>query len=316
MNRKLYLGIEGGATRTTGVLADGELNVVAEAAAGPTNLYAVDEPAARAAVSEILASLRDAAAGRWADVAASAFCIAGVRTEADRERWRRVAAAVGAPGAVLVTHDAAAALAAGSDDLTGVLVVCGTGSLAYARRADGAERFVGGRGPVLGDEGSGFDIGRRGLRAAVRAAEGRGPATRLEGLIPQSLHLAGVDDLVAYVSPFAKDRVAAVAPIVFDAAAGGDSVALAIVQRAAADLAAAATTAARALWPGGDGPARVVLAGGILREQGAFRQTLTALLADAVPSARCVPPGPGPLGAARIAGIAETHRNQGPARLA
>jgi len=128
-----------------------------------------------AAAGELVEALRDEAGPRWRKLAASAFCIGGIRSEADRALWRRMVADLPIVGDVLLTHDAAAGLAAGSPGQTGILVVCGTGSIVYGRRADGREHFVGGGGPVLGDEASGFDIGRRGLRAVMRAADRRGP---------------------------------------------------------------------------------------------------------------------------------------------
>ncbi|MGB2820369.1 MAG: BadF/BadG/BcrA/BcrD ATPase family protein, partial [Phycisphaerae bacterium] len=169
MAERLFLGIEGGATRTTGILADGDLNVLAERTSGPTNVHAVGEACAGAAARELIEALRAEAGPRWQELRASAFCIAGIRSEADRNVWRRIVAPLPLVGKVLLTHDAAAGLAAGSADRTGILVVCGTGSIVYGRRVDGREHFVGGGGPVLGDEASGFDLGRRGLRAAMRA---------------------------------------------------------------------------------------------------------------------------------------------------
>ncbi len=78
-----------------------------------------------------------------------------------------------------VIEDAALLLAAGTPDGWGVAVVAGTGSMAFARAADGRTARAGGWGPLLGDEGSGYAIALAGLRAAARAADGRAPATPL-----------------------------------------------------------------------------------------------------------------------------------------
>jgi N-acetylglucosamine kinase-like BadF-type ATPase len=304
MAADLLIGVEGGATRTTGVLADAGLHVLAEHVAGPSNVHAVGEAGALAAVTDLLGALAQEAGGRWPRVRASAFCMAGLRGEADRAVWRRLVTEAGAPGAVHLTHDAAAALAAGSPDLTGILVVSGTGSVVYGRAADGREHWVGGRGPVLGDEGSGFDIGREALRAAARAADNCGPPTALGRLIPARLGLADLEDLIAWVSPFAKDRIASVAPIVFEAAADGDAVAEGIVRTAADELTRGVEAVAARLWPDADGeaPARVVLSGGVLRAQAGFRRTLAAMIASATRGAPAVPPEVGgAVGAARIA---------------
>jgi len=300
----LLLGIEGGATRSTGVLVDGSMRVLAEQVGGATNVHAVGPDRARDATREILDGLLARAdVGRPA-VSAAAFCMAGLRTDADRSVWRGILDEIGAPPKAMLTHDAAAGLAAGSEDRTGILVVCGTGSLVYARRADGAERFIGGRGPVVGDEGSGFDIARRGLRAAARAADGRAPATLLQRLLPERLGLAGLEELPRWADPAAKDRIASAAPIVFDAADAGDEVAAGILRAAAAELVRAIELAARALWPPGceAGPRRVVLSGGVLCSRRSFREEISSVLATSVPSAECLlAPVSGAVGAARIA---------------
>ncbi|HUT32873.1 MAG TPA: BadF/BadG/BcrA/BcrD ATPase family protein [Planctomycetota bacterium] len=302
MTKRLLLGIEGGATKTTGVVTDAGLRVVARFVGGPTNLHAVGKKEAQGALTEILAELLSAAGIRQESLAASALCIAGVRTGMDVFRWRQIVEELGIPEPVAITHDAAAGLAAGSPDQPGILVVCGTGSLVYARGADGAEKFVGGRGPILGDEGSGFDIGHRALRAAARSADGRGPKSLLERLIPERLKLAGLDDLVPWASPFAKERVAGVAPIVFEAAEAGDAVARRIVQGAVEELARGVEAAARGLWSPPAQPARVVLYGGVLRNQPVMRDALAAAVKGFAPDAACaLPEVEGAVGAARLA---------------
>jgi len=302
---QLFLGVEGGATRTTGVLAGQDMRVAARRVAGPTNVHAVGEAEARAAVAEIVDGLLAQAGIGWDNTVASALCIAGVRSPADQAVWRRIVQAVGVRGPVLVTHDAAAGLAAGSPDQTGVLVVCGTGSLVYGRRADGREHFVGGRGPVLGDEGSGFDIGQRGLRAAIRSADGRGEPTILHRLIRERLGLGCPDELVAWVSPFDKGRIAGVAPIVFEAASAGDEVADAIIQAAIDELARCVGIVARELWPPGSGSGkleRVVFSGGVLLHQPCFRRSLAASVGTLAPEAKCgLAEEEGAVGAARVA---------------
>jgi len=299
---ELFLGVEGGATRTTGVVTDDQMRVLARAATGPTNVHAVGEAAARGALLGLFAEVLVPAGARLDSLAGAAFCIAGVRGDADRRQWRRILNRLGVRGPAVITHDAAAGLAAGSPDQTGVLVVCGTGSLVYGRRADGAERFVGGRGPILGDEGSGFDIGQRGLRAAIRSSDGRGEPTALERLIPERLALSGLDELVGWVSPFARDRVAAVAPVVFEAAVTGDQIARSVVEAAVGELASSVAIAARYLWPPPAQLERVVFWGGVLRNQPLMRDALAEAVRAFAPGAACgLPEVDGAVGAARLA---------------
>jgi N-acetylglucosamine kinase-like BadF-type ATPase len=157
----------------------------------------------------------------------------------------------------------------------------------------------------LGDEGSAFDIGQSGLRAAIRSAEGRGPRTVLEQFIPQRLGLEGLQDLVAWTSPFAKDRVAGVAPVVFEAAADGDEVSQLILRTAADELGRGIALVVDRLWPreeGGDRLERVVFSGGVLRNQPTFREELARRARAVAPSAACIlPEVEGALGAVRLA---------------
>lgn len=301
MSRYLYLGIEGGATRTTGVLVDAHLQAVARRVAGPANVHAAGEDGAGGACAEIVAALLAEAGACWDDVTAAALCLSGLRLPADYKLWRRLVTEMGIGCPVHLTHDAAAGLAAGSPDGTGILVISGTGSLVYGRRADGCECTAGGRGPLLGDEGSGFDIGHQALRAAARSVDGRGEPTVLERLIPRRLGVESFEELLTWASPFAKDRVASVAPIVFEAARSGDTVAQAIADGAVGELARGVEAVSRRLWPGG-GPPRVVCSGGVLQHQEGFLKALAERVRAFAPEARCtLPDVEGAVGAARVA---------------
>jgi N-acetylglucosamine kinase-like BadF-type ATPase len=97
---------------------------------------------------------------------------------------------------------------------------------------------VGGRGWRLGDEGSGYALGRAGAAAAVQALEGRGPPTALARLVPAALGLGAADDLLAWVSGAEPGAVAALGRVVQEAADAGDAVALGLVEVAADDLVA------------------------------------------------------------------------------
>ena len=142
---------------------------------------------------------------------------------------------------------------------------------------------VGGWGYLFGDEGSGYELGRLALRAVSQAADGRGEATVLTDRILR-LGLADPLDLLGrlYPAPPASE-IAALAPIVIDAASDGDPVAKRIVAEGAAALAELVRASARAVGLGGsDGPGAatpvdVVVAGGIAR---AGSPVLTALAAD------------------------------------
>jgi N-acetylglucosamine kinase-like BadF-type ATPase len=161
----------------------------------------------------------------------------------------------------------------------GVAVVAGTGSMAFARSADGRTARAGGWGHLLGDEGSGYAVAVAGLRAVAHAADGRGPATVLTDRFLAAYGLSRPEELVGVVyRDCDRAALAALAPLVLAAADGGDAVAQSIVGGATAELASAAASAARQL---GLGPAfPVALAGGLLVSSAGFRARFLDALRD------------------------------------
>jgi glucosamine kinase len=189
----------------------------------------------------------------------------------------------------------------------GVALAAGTGTLCLAVGEGGERRNVDGLGYLFGDEGGGFWLGRAGIRAAVRAAEGRGPRTSLQdalralvGPLPGSVkHLYGSPTLVA--------EVAAFAAAVGTAAAAGDEVAAGIC-RAAADGLVGDVTAALDFLRGADADlagrvAQVSVGGGVLRTGGAVRLAFEGLMRARHPGvALREPAGDASAGAVLLAG--------------
>jgi N-acetylglucosamine kinase-like BadF-type ATPase len=147
-----------------------------------------------------------------------------------------------------------------------VVVISGTGSAAYARYDD-AEARAGGWGAELGDQGSGYDIGRRALVALLAHHDGTGPDSTLREPILAHLNLTRTDAIIDHVHfEMQPSDVAALAPIVLARARELDPVATSIVDGAAGALAQIASAAARAVRPGVTEPVPVSLAGGLSRD--------------------------------------------------
>jgi len=164
-----------------------------------------------------------------------------------------------------LVHDSEIALVGGTGGRRdGVVVIAGTGSIAVGH--DGAGRVVraGGWGHVLGDEGSGYQIAQRGLNAATRARDGRGPATSLLESLPDAVGAASVEDLASriYLEGWPAGQIAALAPVVLTAADEGDAVARGIVAAAGHELSRAAVAVIRALGKD-ETHLEVVLSGGV-----------------------------------------------------
>jgi N-acetylmuramic acid 6-phosphate etherase len=273
-----HIGVDGGGTRATAALADAD-GAVFYREVGPAGIVRTDNPAAAAAV---VAQLARALLAKVGAARAETLCcgLAGAGRPAERDAVLAQLQATGVASRVVVIGDAEAAMADAFDGEAGVLVIAGTGSIAWAATHEGDAIRVGGWGQMLGDEGSGFAIGLAGLRAVVRAADGRDPPTLLHGELLAAAQIPDVEDLVRFAGQAPKSAIAALAPVVIRCAAEGDSVAASIRDSAVYELALlGATAAARARLH----EPRLALAGGLIAPGGTLRVTVTAALRRRLP---------------------------------
>ena len=255
------LGIDAGATKTVCLLADEHGTTVSEGRGPGANLHLAGE----LAVEKVLHEVMEAALGERA-IAPAAIClgIAGVDREDEARTVRSIMRRIGHKSRILVVNDALVALVAGSRDRPGIVIIAGTGSIVYGRNARGEAARAGGWGHMIGDEGSGYWIGREALAAVMRAADDRGPATRLTDDILSFFGVADVSRLprIVYDREVPRMSVAALGPIVQGAAAQGDLVAARILEHAANELLLGAGSVASALQMRGDAFS-FLLAGGV-----------------------------------------------------
>jgi N-acetylglucosamine kinase-like BadF-type ATPase len=246
MPEHILAGVDGGASKTRALIVSAEGGILGAATVQSSSAYH-REPEEAAAV--VTAAVREALAqaGRNAPVLALGAGLAGADDPSIRARLIAALEGSGLAQVVFVDHDAAAALAGGTALAPGVVLVAGTGSVAFGVDASGRRARADGWGPLLGDDGSGYAIGRSVLRAAMRAFDGRGPATALRLAVQERFALASLASLKIAVRNLAIDQIAAVAPIAFAAALGGDAVAAEILQGAGERLAVAVQAVARAL---------------------------------------------------------------------
>jgi N-acetylglucosamine kinase len=255
------LGIDAGGTKTVCLLADEGGVVLSEGRAGGANLQASGE----LELEKVLYQVMEQAIGDrpWR---ADAIClgIAGADRDDDVRTVRAIMRRISPGSRVLVVNDALVALEAGAPDVPGIVIIAGTGSIAYGRNGRGQAARAGGWGHILGDEGSGYWIGREALAAVVREADGRGPATGLVEAVLEHFGVANPGELVhiVYSREVPRKHVAALGPIVQRAASAGDAVARQILERAAEELVLAARSVATRLEMRGE-PFPFVLAGGI-----------------------------------------------------
>ncbi len=294
------IGIDGGGTKTTACAADLSGRVLGRAEGGPANYHVVGLPAFAALISALVAALASTAGLDKSGLALVSLGLAGADRDHDRRLLLGALAGLGLGCHFLINSDARIALAAGLGDRgEGIVLIAGTGSIAYGLTAKGDIVRAGGWGHLVGDEGSGYDIGRQAIARGLRSLEGRDMPSALLEKIMANLGVADLSGLVAFVySPAtAKAEIAALAATVTDAAAGGDELAIAILAAAAAELAALVESVLARGFPD-PGPVPVAVYGGLLLACPLLRERVAIRLAG---RAELLPPGPEPvMGAIKI----------------
>jgi N-acetylglucosamine kinase-like BadF-type ATPase len=269
------IGIDAGGTKTVGLLADETGKVHSRSISGGANLLVKGELAVEKVLFDVIESLESPE-----PIGALCLGIAGVGRGAGEQVIRDVLRRLGQRQPVRVVNDALVALVAGAPTGIGIVVVAGTGSIAYGVDPSGNDARAGGWGYLLGDEGSAFWLGHYAVRHAIRAADGRGIPTKLYPLICEKL---GVSDPVKLVEWFydqelSRGRVADLASLVETACADGDEAARTLMDQAAKHLA----SAARAVTNHLDFPGRhpIILAGGAFKACPSLAPRIDALLDD------------------------------------
>jgi N-acetylglucosamine kinase-like BadF-type ATPase len=252
------IGIDAGGTKTVGLLADETGSVLRDSRAGAANLVMQGELGVEKVLFDVVEALDPP------QVDALCLGIAGADRPSSLALVGEVLRRLGFRRRVRVVSDALIALAAGTADALGIVLVAGTGSVAFGRDDERTAR-AGGWGYLLGDEASAYWLGLAAVRQGIRGLDGRGPESTLYERIRGRLGVATPQDLSDWFYSQAAPRtaVAELAGVVEEAAREGDAGAEAILGLATEHLVGAAQAVARQLtFPDGF---PLVLAGGTFR---------------------------------------------------
>lgn len=229
---KLFLGIDGGQTSIKSVLANQRGRILGTGSGGPA-VHFRDE-ATRHQVRESLSraiqeALRQAGLSVTQEIESAFLGVSGVNGPESPAGtiYRDMIQEEFKARKICVDLDARIALAGAIPSRVGVIVIAGTGSIAFGMNERGESARVGGWGYLLGDEGSGYDIGRQALIAVGKESDGLGPTTALTPLILQSLNIKGATLIpqIIYRDPAPKLRIAHLCSIAAQAAQRGDAIA-------------------------------------------------------------------------------------------
>ena len=264
----LYLGIDGGGTKTTCVVAD-EHSVLGSVTTGGSNVTRHGDARVREALHT---AVRTACAAARVDAANIESACIGLSGAGRPEVRDAVAAMMGEllRGRILVVSDLETTLQAAFGDGPGVITIAGTGSIAYGRDARGQTARAGGWGLAISDEGSGQWIGRAAV-SAVLGAKDAGEDPPLLAIILQLWKLTSLDELVRRANASPPPDFSSLFRPVVAAAEAGDSLAHELLGRAGMELAALARNVIRRLFAG-EATVRVAISGGVFRQAGQVRQ--------------------------------------------
>ncbi len=283
---EFVIGVDGGGTKTHAVVMDAQGRLLGEGFAASGNPYVAGWDAAWAAVRAAIEEAARQAEVRPEDAAALTLALAGMDQPPSRERIAAAARAAWPHLPLRVENDALAALVGGVGTAYGLVVIAGTGMIAWGVNQDGEQARGGGRGFLL-DRGSGYALGLAAVRAALLHADGMGPETALLSTLLRHLGLKQAPDLVPwlYEHPQRVKAVAALAPLVLQAAQQGDFVAVGLVAEAADALAEAAAAVAQRLGLS-ESAFPLVLTGGVLRHHAFYREAVSQAVLTRLPTAQ------------------------------
>ncbi|KAH3762833.1 N-acetyl-D-glucosamine kinase [Pelomyxa schiedti] len=316
--RSVVLGVDGGGTTTRTIVVDASdpRSVTSAATAtvlgeeiftGASNPNSVGEEKARGIIQTGIQKALASAGCTPDEVVGICLGMSGVDRPEDKVLVRGwVSECLGAMDNVIINNDASVALAnATGGILNGVVVISGTGTIAYGwDSATGKSCRAAGWGPLLGDEGSGHDVGSLILRAVTSAEDGRGPSTLLHQAVLTRLELRQATDLIpwAYKSDDSWARIADLAILAVECAEKGDAVARSILEHAAKKLQNTVLTVINKLGLEHTAAIPIVFAGSLIAKDTLVTKLLKEGLLAELPNANIqIPKNSATIGAAMMA---------------
>lgn len=303
---RTVLAVDGGNSKTDIALVGEDGSVLAAARGGP---FVPQRGAvcAAAAVDVVVTAVRSALGPGMALPCADhvAAYVSGADLPIEAERLHAEFTARGLGGTVEVGNDTFALLRAAASAGWGVAVVCGAGINCVGVAPDGRTARFPALGPISGDWGGGAHLGEETLWHAIRAEDGRGPATALRAAAAAAFGTDRVEEAVIglHLGDIPHARLDALVPVLFEAAAAGDTVSRELVERQADEVTALGTVVLRRLDLLGT-PTEVVLGGGVLTARHPVLMTaIERRYAEQAPAATLVVTDVPPIAGAALLGL-------------
>ncbi|HEV8446328.1 MAG TPA: BadF/BadG/BcrA/BcrD ATPase family protein [Gemmatimonadaceae bacterium] len=305
----IVVGIDGGGSKTHAIVADPTGRTLGETVGPASAVRPGGADASADVIASVVADALTACGLTGATPRALAIGVAGIGRDTERQQLWHALAGRDLASEIVMQSDFSIALDDAFGDGPGVLILSGTGSVAFGRGPTGATARCGGWGPTFGDEGSGAWIGRRALTVVAAASDGREPETALTGAILTAAQVDETIDLIGWAANATPADFASLAPVVASVADSGDLRANAVLTLAVEELVLHARALARKLFTDERAALPMALTGGMLNRGSTLRKRLEHRLKSAVPGAQLktepVIPARGAVRAAlRVAGAA------------
>lgn len=232
------IGIDGGGTKTLVKAADMNGSILASSEGGPANINSAGTLYVEDMIKGLIDDVIKKADKSMEDCKFICVGTAGADRPDDKKVMEDIIKRTGFSGGIFVTNDAEIALYGGIGKGEGIIVISGTGSICYGRNLSGEICRVGGWGHIIGDEGSGYDIGIKALKCIMRSFDGREKPTLLTPMVLSFLGLKSPENLINYIyrSGAGKKEIAKIAEIVDNAFKSGDALAGDILKESAYEL--------------------------------------------------------------------------------
>jgi N-acetylglucosamine kinase-like BadF-type ATPase len=298
-----YIGLDGGGTKTKCILTDDSLNPLTEFQGGPSNFLIIGTQTVSETILDLINRCAEKEKLSLDQINSVLIGTTGAGRRSDAELlendFKKYADAGGIKlNSFRVESDARIALEGAFSGKPGSILIAGTGSIMFGKDKHGIIHRVGGFGRYIGDEGSGYAIGRQGLIAASKEYDGRGGKTKITGLLRSEFNISNGQEIITAVY---KDNfdIASAAPLVINAAADGDEVCSRIIRDQIEELLAHVKSMQKLL---NEEEMRLSFIGGLLTTDNYYANKFKELIEEKYPGVIVtdpeLPPG---LGAALMA---------------
>lgn len=304
------LGIDGGGTKTSGVVADEQGIVYMQALGESSNPNTLTQEKFEGVLDKLLDDLKQQNPEVFSSLEVCFAGMAGVgESGRDAEFAELLRKRLPEHTNVIVRNDAYNALYSGTLGNPGIVQIAGTGSITFGINYEENKARCGGWGYLFDDAGSGYYFGKEALRAVFENFDGRGPSTAMTGRILSHFGISEIPDLIGRIYGLEHPRsvVAKLSPIVIDMAESGDTVAKGIVCRACEEMMKCIEACHRKLFAP-DHPTVIVLSGGVFTNPAQFVWYLNELCKQSLPNivfreTRVLPVGGAVIGGLKAMGI-------------